>query len=226
MADVLALKNVAGTSTLFTLDDSGNVSFLGTLTPSGAAALQAVTTTSLAAAGRVTTTDGVTSGTARTVGGTAYVQTTPTTVTNSVSTEQTFGTAYAMPANTMKAGSRIRLRGHGEVTASAGADTLTIKVYVGSVVVWTSSAVDTSANSKFSFDYELVSTAAPGASVAVYGVGRAVDPAATTFTLLQTGNGGTTLATNAAADVKVTATWSATTATNTATLDIFVVEIE
>ena len=102
MGDVLTLKNIAGTSTVFSIDDSGNVTILGTLTPSGATALQAVTTTSLAAAGRVTTTDGVTSGTARTVGGTAYVQTTPTTVTNSVSTEQTCGTAYAMPANTMK----------------------------------------------------------------------------------------------------------------------------
>ena len=92
--------------------------------------------------------------------------------------------------------------------------------------MWSSSAVDTSANNKFSMVYDLVSTAAPGASVAVYGVGSAVDPAATTFTLVQTGNGGTTLATNAAALVKVTATWSATTATNTATLDIFTVEIE
>lgn len=221
----VAYKTVSGTE-VYTLYDDGTATFTGAVTApslvvSGTMSVGAITTT-----GRLTTTDGVTSGTARTVGGTAYAQTTPTTVTNTVSTEQTFGTGYTMPASTLKAGSRMRIRLHGEVTASAGTDTLTVKLYIGTTAVWTSSAVNTSANDKFSATFELVSTAAPGASVATYGVGTGVDPAATTLTLVQTGNGGLALATNAAQVIKVTGTWSATTATNTATLDLFTVEIE
>lgn len=175
--------------------------------------------------GRLTTTDGVTSGTDRIVGGTAFAQSTPTTVTNTVSTEQTFGAGYTIPANTLKAGSRLKVTWHGEVTASAGADTLTIKVYVGGALVTTAS-VDTSVNDKFAGDLVLVSSDAPGASVACYGFAQYTDPAATTWKIAHTGNGGASINTNAAVLVKVTATWSATTATNTAALDLFTVEIE
>ena len=107
-------------------------------------------------------------GASMTVGGALYCASTVATLTNTATAEAYFGNTYTLPASTLTAGKRIRVRWHGEVTASAGTDTLTIKVYVGSTVIVTTAAVDTALNDKFQGNFELVASAAPGASVACY----------------------------------------------------------
>ena len=65
-----------------------------------------------------------------------------------------------------------------------------------------------------------------GASGKLYGFATYTDPAGTSFKIAHVANGGTAVDTTAALAVKVTATWSATTATNTATLGMFTVRLE
>ena len=66
---------------------------------------------------------------------------------------------------------------------------------------------------------------AAGAAALCFGWGMYTDPAAAAFNVAQNANGGTALATNGALVVRASATWSATTATNTVVLDVFSVDI-
>lgn len=146
-------------------------------------------------------------------------------VTNTVNTEQTFGTPYSIEAGRLKTGQQIIIEGHGEATATAGTDTLTYKVYIGSNAIITSAAVDAATNDKFAFRF-VGTILNAGASAKLYGFAVYTDLAGTSFKIAHTANGGLALDTTAALAVKATGTWSATTATNTATLDHFTLRIE
>ena len=92
------------------------------------------------------------------VGGQASVQTSATTLT--ASNAETSISSFAIPANTLVAGSTIRVRAAGIATATNGSDTLTIKVKLDKTAtalgsreaILTSSAVDVSNNDIYSLN--------------------------------------------------------------------------
>jgi hypothetical protein len=184
---------------------------------------------------RITTTDGVTSGTARVVGGRAYTSTAASTAISATATETAFSTAYTIPANTLKAGTLVKVRFQGIATATNANDTLTIKLYLATdttagAVVGTAlismAAQDVSNNDVFLGEYELICRTV-GASGTMVGVGtyKSIPAAEGTMTIKDDILASTTVDTTAAQIVAVTATWSSTNAGNSARLDFLRVEI-
>lgn len=183
-------------------------------------------------ADRLTTTDGVTSGTARIIGGRATAFTADgTALTNS--TTETVLASYSIPASTLKAGSALRVRFMVSVTADAGATTLTVRLRLGATTLTgtaliTTTATDTSANHICVGEFYLISQAAPGATAACRGWGNFQEPGAAggafKTAVLGTGGVGATFATNGVLLLECTGQWSAADA-NSCLATYFNVEI-
>lgn len=139
--------------------------------------LKAVTTTgseSLAAGQRLTTTDGVVSGTAKVVGGRLNVSTADSTAINqAASGYSSFDVTSIIPANTLKAGSRLKFRAvvRISVALNGGATVEGVKFRIGSTVLITVHASTAgTADTRCIIEGELVARGAPGAAVALAGV--------------------------------------------------------
>ena len=169
--------------------------------------------------GAVTTTDGVSSGTARKVGGLAYAATSATTLTNSTS-ETTLG-SYTIPANTLKAGTSLRFRAAVRVTGNAAADTITFKGKLGSTALFTSAAVAMVANDVAIVEGHITSRAAPGASAAVASNTRATVTVGGTAASVGSVPAPSNFATNGALVLALTGQWSAASASDIAICDQF-----
>lgn len=187
----------------------------------------------IAANGRITTTDGVLNGTPRVVGGRAYSNTASGTSLTNSTTETVLG-SYTLPANTLKAGSVLRVRALARVTANNSTTTLTVRLRIGPTTLTgtaliATTATDTSVNDVVVLDYTLLALAAPGASVACRGCGYFSEPGAAggafKTAVLGTGGVGANLATNGALKLEVTGQWSAADA-NACQLEILTVSIE
>ncbi len=111
----------------------------------------------LTSQGIVTTTDGVASGTARRVGGVAYRSTAASTaITGATETDTAFDTKYTIPANTLKAGTVVRVRAQGIHTATTGAETHDLSLKIGSTTVVSAASVDPANNDLFYVDCLIV----------------------------------------------------------------------
>lgn len=179
--------------------------------------------------GRVTTTDGVTSGTARVVGGLAYSNTAASAAITATATETLFSTQYSIPANTLKAGTLVKIRFQGIATATNSSDTLAIKLYIGGLsgtLLLTVAATDATNNDVFTGEYELIIRTA-GLTGTVVGVGtfKSIPAAEGTMTIKDDILASTTIDTTAAQVVGVSATWSSTNGGNSCRLDFLRVEI-
>lgn len=174
--------------------------------------------------GAVTTTDGVSSGTARKVGGTASVATAAGTVGPSTGTGETTLQSYAIPANTLKAGTVLRVVATMRCTAETGTTTFTGKLKLGSTALVTIGPFDLASGDYQRIELEIVSRAAPGASAAVVVTGTAIGLAAgaavTNAVVLAPAN----YATNGALTLALTGQMSASDA-NAVASDQFVVEV-
>ena len=164
-------------------------------------------------------TDGVTSGTARKVGGLAYAATSAVTLTNSTS-ETTLG-SYTIPANTLKAGTSLRFRAAVRVTGNAAADTVTFKGKLGSTALFTSAAVAMVANDIAIVEGAITSRAAPGASAAVASNTRATVTVGGTAASVGSVPAPSNFATNGALVLALTGQWSAASASDIAICDQF-----
>lgn len=181
----------------------------------------------MTAVGAITTTDGIASGTARRVGGVAYVSTAASTaITGTTETETLFSTQYSLPANSLSAGSVIRVRAQGIHTATTGSETHSIILKIGSVAVCTIAAVDPADNDIFWFDATIVCRT-NGATGTIVAAGTAMAAAATAagdaapFFLAST-----TLDTTGANIIGVAIDRQATaTDSDSARLDVLVVEV-
>lgn len=156
--------------------------------------------------------------------GTAHTNSTTETVLGSVS----------LAANTIKAGTMVRIRYQGIATAQAGSTTLTVVLRIGATTLtgtalMTHAAHAITANDIFAGEFTLVGRAAPGANAACVGWGL-FGPTADAF-----GADGalgmnakilasTNLPTNGALLVEVTADWSAADASS-CRLDYLTVEV-
>jgi hypothetical protein len=183
----------------------------------------------LAFNGRLTTTDGVTSGTARIVGGRAYTNTAASTAVSNTTTETLFDKSYSLPANTLKAGTLVRIRYQGIATATNSTDTLAIKLYIGGLsgtVLISHAATDVANNDVFSGEMSLICRTA-GASGTIVGAGtyKSVPAAAGTATYKDAILASTTIDTTAAQVIGVSAQWSVASASNSCRLDFLSVEV-
>jgi hypothetical protein len=183
----------------------------------------------VAALGRLSTTDGVASGTARVVGGrcTANVSAADSLLASAgAAAFVSFAQTYSIPADTLKVGSKIRIRALVRVSNASGADTLSCKLRVGTTTLITTTAVDPGATTDIHIlEFELTARAAPGATASCIGSGTWITNTGGTIAHGTGLLGATNLATNGALVLDVQAVWSATTANTAAILETFDVEI-
>jgi hypothetical protein len=121
---------------------------------------------------QITTTNGVTSGTPLAVGGRASSTTADSaTLAGSATATQTFNQSITINANTLTAGRTVRIWGCVKSTGLNGADLKTVIVRVGGATYLTGSATPAVNGDRLYFQLRLTARAAPGAAVAVAGVG-------------------------------------------------------
>ena len=151
-----------------------------------------------------------------------------TAVTNTTD-ETLFSVSASIPANTLIAGSLIRIRYQGIATATNSTDTLAIKLYIGGLTgtaLISHAATDVADNNVFSGEYEVIVRAA-GSSGTMVGCGtyKSVPAAEGTATYKDDILASTTIDTTAAQVVGVSATWSVANAGNSCRLDFLRVEV-
>ena len=215
----------AAASTALVLDGSKGITTITSMTVTTLTAPTIAGTTAFT--GRLTTTDGVASGTAKVMGGLAYSNTAASTAVASTSLETLFDTSYTMPADTLKAGTVVKIRYQGIATTTVGSDTLGVKLYIGGLAgtaLITAAAVDGVNSDTFSGEFQLVCRTA-GATGTMVGTGVYKTTAAEgTMTAKDDILASTTINTTASQVIGVGATWNTTNA-NSCRLDILTVEI-
>lgn len=134
--------------------------------------------------------------------------------------------SVTIPANKLNKGTVLRFKYQGEVTATTGATTLTIKARLGATTLTgttliSGTATSTAANLIFSGEMDLIARAEPSAASAIVGHGLFCEPtAAGAVTPKQARLATTDFATNGALLLEITGTWSAADA-NSCRVDIF-----
>lgn len=215
------------TTTIVNASQSGARTY--TIPDAGASASFIMSAGTQAFTGRITTTDGVSSGTARVVGGRAYSNVAASDAVTAVASNGShvdFANTYSIPANTLNANSVTRIRAMVRVTDASGTDTLETKLYIGGTTLMTSTAFDPDAAADHVIlEFELVSRAAAGAAASHVGFGKWVTSDGGTNVRGTAILAPTNLATNGALVVKVSAKWSSNTASTSATLEILNVDI-
>ena len=181
--------------------------------------------TSLGLLTRLTTTDGVSSGTARIIGGLAKSGVSAADSITAVASNNSwidFATTYAIPANTLGSGSVLRVRAVVRVSDASGTDTLSVKFVLGSTDLITTTAVDPGATTDLHvIEFEIVSRAAASAASSLVGSGRWMTNTGGT---IAHGTGllsATNFATNGALTLKPAARWSSNTASTACILESF-----
>lgn len=174
----------------------------------------------------VTTTDGVSGGTARKVGGTAFAQATASSaITGTSENETAFDQSYTLPANMLKAGTRVKIRAQGIHTATTGSETHTMALKIGSQAMVSKASIDPANNDIFYFDFEIVCRTT-GASGTFVGCGVAAFGASGTATPTVQYIGSTTIDTTTTNVIGVYITrQSSATDSDSARLDFLTVEL-
>lgn len=163
------------------------------------------------------------------LGGVVYGAVAASAAHSATTTEALFDKQYSIPANTLVAGSIVKVRFQGIATATNSTDTLTIKLYLGGLsgtAILTGTATDVANNDVFTGE-ALIQIRTAGASGTFVSVGSTnVVPAASgTASPVYQIVASTAIDTTAANVVGVGADWSSSSASNSARLDIMVVEI-
>ncbi len=116
----------------------------------------------------ITTTRGVASGTALKVGGLGYASVAASTaITGTTETETLFSTQYSLPADSLAAGTVLRIRAQGIHTATTGSEDHSMILKIGSVAISTMAAIDPANSDLFYFDCLLVCRTAGGSGTVV-----------------------------------------------------------
>lgn len=155
-----------------------------------------------------------------------------TAITNTT-TETAFDQNYVIPANTLAAGDRIRVRFQGIATATNSTDTLAIKLIIASALgppptivatIVTLAARDVANNDIFYGDFEIVfRTVGASGTLTASGIAPANPNAAGTAANINF-LASTTIDTTAAQTIAVDATWSVANAGNSCRLDMLDIE--
>jgi len=143
--------------------------------------------------------------------------------------EALFDKQYSIPANTLKAGSVIKVLFQGIVTASNGADELTVKLYIGGLsgtAILTGTATDAVNGHVFIGEATICIRTVGGSGTLVAVASGNIVPAATRVAVpVYQITASTAIDTTAAQVVGVGADWNSSNAGNSARFDIMVVEI-
>lgn len=165
----------------------------------------------------------------------AYTNVAASTAISNVTAETAFDANYSIPANSLKVGSKIRVRYQGIATATHTTDTLAIKLYLatditaGAIVgtaLTSHAATDVADNNVWQGEYELI-VRTVGASGTIVGCGtyKSVPAAEGTMTIKDDVLASTALDTTIPQIVCCTAAWSAADAGNSCRTDVMIVEI-
>lgn len=150
-----------------------------------------------------------------------------TAVTNNTA-ETLFSTNYSIPANTLKAGSIVRVKYWGIATATNSTDTLAIKLYIGGLTgtaLVSHAAVDVADNNIFFGECDVIIRTA-GASGTMVARGLYKTTAAEgTATMKDDILASTAIDTTVAQVVGVSATWSVASSSNSCRLDFIEVDL-
>lgn len=142
------------------------------------------------------------------------------------STAETVLASAIIPANKLGTGAFISFKYQGEITATTGATTLTVRVRLGPTTLTgtaliTGTATTTAANLVFSGNMDIVSRAEPSATTALVAHGLFCEPtAAGAVTPKQARLATANFATNGDLRLEVTGQWSVSDA-NSCRVDIF-----
>lgn len=163
------------------------------------------------------------------LGGVVYNNAAVSTAHSGTTTEALFDKSYSIPANTLVAGSVIKVKAWGIATATNSSDTVQFKLYIGGVTgtaILTVAATDATNADVFYMDATIIirTIGATGTLVAA-GISNVV-PAATAVAapVIQT-LASTTIDTTAAQVIGVGCDWGSSSGSNSAILNGIVVEI-
>lgn len=143
------------------------------------------------------------------------------------SASEAVSASYTIPANTIKAGTTITVRGRLTATATVGTDTLQFLLRLGTTTLTgtaliTGAATNVADGDQAVFEFTLFGTAAPGAAAAILGMGQYTEPAGTVFKPATLAS--TNFATNGALKLEANLKWSTANA-NSAIVDWMTVSI-
>ena len=188
----------------------------------------------IGAAARLTTTDGVGAGTARVVGGLAagiVASATSVDPAGGGDAPEAVVSTHTIPANTIKAGTTVRMDFAYRITVGATVETLVTRIRLGGLggtIIAASTSADPATGSGSGYAI-LKGRVAPAAVAAVvhFGVIKNFAAAGADSTVVQEGPTLTNFATNGALDLVLTADWAAAEAAggDTVSVEIFDVAV-
>lgn len=151
-------------------------------------------------------------------GGEVYSSVAASTAVTATTVPTKFDQNYTFPANSLQAGTTIRIIEEAIVTAANSTDTLTLDLMIGATVVATTGAIDVVTNDVFEFvsEIEVRTAGASGTIVATTIVNTATGSA--TFKPIALAS--TAIDTTATQQVAVRATWSTNNAGNSVRQDV------
>jgi hypothetical protein len=145
------------------------------------------------------------------------------------SSTETALASYTIPARTLAAGNVIRVRYQGIATATNGADTLAIKLYVGGLsgtAVISAAAIDVANNDTFAGWADIVVRTVGAAGTFVACGWYKTTGAEGTATMKDDITASTAIDTTATQAITLSGTFSSTNAGNSCRCDVFIVSIE
>lgn len=151
-------------------------------------------------------------------GGEVYSSVVASTAVTATTVATKFDQNYTFPANSLTAGTTIRVVEEAIVTAANSTDTLTLQLLIGATVVATTGAIDVAANDVFEFlsDIEIRTAGASGTVVATTIINTATGSATFKPIILAS----TAIDTTVTQQIAVQATWSTNNAGNSVRQDL------
>lgn len=143
-------------------------------------------------------------------------------------TEALLDSSYTIPANTLKAGTVVKIKFQGIATSTNSTDTLTVKLYIGGLAgtaLLTGTATDVANNNIFAGEFTLIIRTA-GASGTMVGYGTHTEVPAASGTAVHNVTeilASTTIDTTATQVIGVGVDWSVASASNSCRLDMMIV---
>lgn len=158
----------------------------------------------------------------------SYAAVAASTALSASSTETAFDKNFTIPANTLRAGDVLRVFCQGICTATNSTDTFQHKLYIGGITgtaIFTGTATDVANNDIFTCEaYLTVRTIGASGTIVGYSVGNVVPAAVTTAASVRQILASTAIDTTAAQQVVLSGKWSTTSGSNSARLDVMIIE--
>lgn len=162
------------------------------------------------------------------LGGVVYSSVAASTAHTATTTEALFDKQYSIPANTLKAGTVVKVRFQG-IATSTTAETITVTLYIGGLTgtaILTGTATDPANNDIFTGEAMIqIRTAGANGTLVAVASGNIVPAATRVAVPVYQITASTAVDTTAAQVIGVGCDWSGNSASNSSRLDIMVVEI-